>query len=95
MALRCGLIGNVEVFGRFRNFPQVDLGHQFGDGAWPVCRVCRAVRPHGCCPVRFDPGSPQLWIMADALSGTMTGARLWLPDRGLQAARADRLFLFT
>jgi len=39
MALGCGLTGNVEVFGRFRIFPQVDLGRQLGDGAWPVCRA--------------------------------------------------------
>lgn len=60
MALRYGLVGDVEVFDRLRVFLQVDLGHQFGDGAWPVCRICRAVRPHECCPARFDPGSPQL-----------------------------------
>ncbi|MGE4634004.1 MAG: hypothetical protein AAEI92_01460, partial [Arenicellales bacterium] len=60
MALRCGLVGDVEVFDRFRVFPHVDLGHQLGDGAWPVCRVCRAVRSRECCPARLDAGSPQL-----------------------------------
>ena len=43
MVLRYGLVGDVEVFDRLRVFLQVDLGHQFGDGAWPVCRICRAV----------------------------------------------------
>jgi hypothetical protein len=69
------------VFVRFRIFPQVDLEHQFGDGLGPFAGFAGfagfAVQcdPTGVARRGSIPGVLSYATMADALSGTMTGAR--------------------
>jgi hypothetical protein len=58
MALRCGLVGDVEVFDRFRVFLTSTLGVSSVMGLGPFAEFAVPLRE--CCPARLDPGNPQL-----------------------------------
>ena len=92
MALRCGLVGDVEVFDRFQVYLQVDLGHQFGDRR-PVCWIFRAVDPTGVARHGSIPGVLSYAIMADALSARDDRGQT-LTARSPVAGSQDRSLIF-